>query len=235
MGASRSESDIKALAWKPRLKEAKGKKSTSSGDGSKRAADLALANINEIENRRARGVEIDESYVALLASRNRSHKADAAAGKKRHEERASQEAKKPSRRTLVGGLAGAAIGIVLTLFMNGFFGSSSMHTITGRLWFERRPASDVELRFHTPGEGGDGPSVVTTADGKFEIAGLPSGSYTVTLHPTGESGLVVPPTYAQPGSSLFKLNVNRDVNNMQLYAYRKPPQPRKQTWVPGVD
>jgi hypothetical protein len=235
MGASRSESDIKALAWKPRLKESKGKSSTSSGDGSKRAAYLALANMGEIDDLRARGVEIEDSYVALLASRNRSHKADAAAGKKRHDQRASQENKKPSRRALFGGLAGAAVGIVLTLFMNGFFGSSSMHTITGRLWFERRPASDVELRFHIPGAGGDGPSVVTTADGKFEIAGLPSGYYLVTLHPTGESSLVVPPAYTQPESALFKLNVNRDVNNMQLYAYRKPPQPRKQTWVPGVD
>jgi hypothetical protein len=67
--------DDKARAWKPRIKGAKPGKKSASGDVSMRAADLALSNMGAIEERRARGVEIEESYVSSLASRCRSTEA----------------------------------------------------------------------------------------------------------------------------------------------------------------
>lgn len=57
----------------------------------------------------------------------------------------------------------------------------------------------------------------------------------MTLHPSGESSPAVPAAYMAPESALFTLNVNRDVSNVQLCAYRKPPPPRKATWTPGID
>lgn len=227
---SPSDDDIKTLAWKPRLKDPKARSRASASDGSMRAADLALANMGAIEKRRARGVEIDEAYVVTLASRCRpaqdtvTQRDDSSDGRKSRD----------SRRMCVGA-AVVACGLVIALLLNGALGTSSLHTVAGRVLFERRPAGDVEIRLHPAGDGGAESRVVTAQDGTFEIDGLPTGQYQVTLHPSGESSPAVPAAYMEPGSALFTLNVNRDVSNVQLCAYRKPPAPRKASWTPGVD
>lgn len=105
--------DDKARAWKPRLKGAKPGRKSASRDGSMRAADLALSNMGAIEERRARGVEIDASYVSSLASRCRSTEAKAAPATKRQDQHAAAPKAGP-RWILVAGLAVALGGLVLT-------------------------------------------------------------------------------------------------------------------------
>lgn len=229
---SPSDDDIKTLAWKPRLKDPKANKRVSVTEGSMRAADVALANLTAIEDRRARGVEVDESYLSSLATRCRPRGQTVADHKEK--DRPGDPRTSGFRRMSLGAAA-VACGLLLTLFLNGVFGTSSLHTVAGRVLFERRPAGDVEIRLHPAGDGGAGSRAVTAQDGTFEIDGLPTGQYQVTLHPSGESSPAVPAAYMEPGSALFTLIVNRDVSNVQLCAYRKPPAPRKASWTPGVD
>jgi len=230
MNSRRSVDDLKALAWKPRLKNPNARRRSSASDGSMQAADLALANMGAIEKRRARGVEVDEAFVSTLASRCRPATMDVLESKRHLGQRNSRLSWRTSASA-----AAVACGLLLTLFLNGVFGTSSVHTVAGRVLFERRPAGDVEIRLHPTGDGGAGPRVVTAQDGTFEIDGLRTGQYQVTLHPSGESSPAVPAAYMAPESALFTLNVNRDVSNVQLCAYRKPPPPRKATWTPGID
>lgn len=124
MDARRSKSDIKAMAWKPRLKDAKAKDRTSVAEGSMRAADVALANMGAIEKRRARGVEVDEAYVSTLASRCRPAQMDTL-------DRKSSRGKGTSRhswRTTIGAAA-VVCGLIFALYLNGSFGTSSVHSV----------------------------------------------------------------------------------------------------------
>lgn len=111
----------KERAWKPRLKHAKGRKRAAPAAGSMQAADVALANMGAIENRRSRGVPIDEAYMSSLAGRGRAAEAKAAASPKLHEPLAAAGTSH-SRSLLLAGLAAAACGVAVVLSLSGVLG-----------------------------------------------------------------------------------------------------------------
>ena len=82
------------------------------------AADVALANMGAIENRRSRGVPIDEAYMSSLAGRGRAAEAKAAASPKLHEPLAA--AGTSHSRSLL--LAAAACGVAVVLSLSGVLG-----------------------------------------------------------------------------------------------------------------
>lgn len=228
-----SQLDRQALAWKPILKNQPRSNGPRSAAGTSSAANTALSNMDEIHAVRAKGGLVDSAYVASLAARCPSHNADAAAAIKRHDQRIAK--KKPSGQMLVGIVAGVACGIGAALFLTGFFSPSKLNTLAGTLLLERRPVGDVEMRFYLAGESAPAASVVTSADGKFEIAGMRSGSYVVTLHPAGESGPAITAVYTKPESTPFKLSLSKSADNVHMYAYHKPPAPRKTPAGPSLD
>jgi len=227
-----SKLDRQALDWKPTLKNQRRSKTARSTAGTATAANVALSNMDEIHSVRTKGGLVDEAYVASLARRCPSHNADAAAAVKRHDQRIG---KKASGKLPLGILVGVACGIGATLALVGFFSKSSLNSVAGTLLLERRPIANVEMRFHLAGEDSPAASVVTAANGKFQIPSLPSGDYVVTLHPAGDSGPALAPVYAKPESTLFKLSLTRSAENVQMYAYNKPPAARKASAGIGVD
>lgn len=232
MGSGRNDQDAQALRWKPQMKNAAKRSRSLSASGTAHVADLALSNIRSIDKLRAQGHGADDPYVAKLAGRGQP----AAAEKTTKSLRPQAGTPARSRRMLLVATAAVVCAVTATAFALGTGGFSSQHTIAGKVWLDRRPLGHSELRFHSTGQSDPAATVVAAQDGKFEIKGIPSGKYRVTIHPpTGAAVVSIATNYTKPESTPFQVHVNRDVNSLQLYAYKVLPKARKQTWTPGVD
>lgn len=223
MGSGRKGQDAQTLRWKPQMKNAAKRSCSLSTTGTAHVADQALANIRSIDKLRAQGHAVDDPYVAKLAGRGKAPAAEATT-------KPSRGVKKPpaGSRTLLIAAAAVACTVAGTAVVFAMGGFSSTYTVAGRIWLERRPLGTAELRFHSADHTDSPATVVAVTDGKFELKGVPSGKYRVTVHPpTGASKAVIATTYTKPESTPLQVNVSRDVNSLQFYAYKVLPKSRK--------
>jgi len=198
------------LDWQPRLK-GRSRKAAATASHSARVADRAIANMKSIDRRRERGQDVDDVFVAKL-SRQLNHATAHAA---------DVDAPTGRRMPLWAVPAGLA-AVVALLVAIASFGFSS-HTVAGTVLLDRRPLGDVEVAFHPDAESGAAPvRARTTPKGSFEIKGLPTGAYKVTLNPVGESDAPVPATYKHPDSTVFRVTVGQDLSNITMYAVGEP-------------
>jgi len=220
MSSSHGSSKLrrKEREWKPRLKD-RGKQSQVDASGSALAAQLAMANIKDLNRRRDRGQAVDEAVLAKISQSLDTAPAETP-GQQRNP-RAQQSPAKKSRRPLIAGLVCG--GCVLLIAGAVLLFGSSRYSVAGTMLLERKPLAGVELQFHAA-SGQFTPSRVTTsADGNFAISGLPAGIYRVTLQADTQSSVDVPIAYKNLESTPLRMKVQHNLENVSLYAM----QPRR--------
>lgn len=200
------------LDWQPRLKGRSRKgAATLTASHSARVADRAIANMKSIDRRRDRGQDVDDVVIAKLSrqlnpSASQSSEGDAERG----------------RGMPVWAVPAGLAGVAALLVAIAAFGFSS-HTVNGTVLLDRRPIADVEVAFHPDAGSGTAPvRAFTTAKGAFEVKGLATGVYKVTLNPVGESDARVPAPYKHPDSTVFRVTVGQDLSNITMYAVSEP-------------
>jgi len=228
MRKSSSRQDTQSLRWKPRMKNAANRSRSTSSTGTMNVADQALSAMRQIDRGRTADGEVDASYAARLAGQFGGQES---VGKTRA--RGPATARRPWKIAM---LTAAPLLTGAVVLMNGGLWRPSQHTVAGKVWLDRRPLGEAELRFH-PMHAAESPlTVVAADDGRFELASVSAGKYRVTVHPpAGSSVVTVASGYSKPETTPFQLFVSRDVASLQLYACKVLPKPRKVAWTPGID
>lgn len=199
--------------WKPRMKE-RGKKSQADASGSALAAQLAMANIKDLNRRRDRGQAVDEVVLAKISQSLDTAPAETP-GQQRGSRAAQSQAKK-SRGPLIAGLVCGCCVLLVAGAALAF--GSSRYSVAGTMLLEKKPLAGVELLFHAAGGQFTPSRVTTSADGTFSISGLPAGIYRVTLQRETPSGLDVPMAYQSVESTPLRMKVHRNLEDVSLHA-----------------
>ena len=198
-----------AHQWKPRLKTGHRRRDPLA-TGSVAAAAMAMASISAIDKRRSRGELVDVAAVERA-----SREIGLATGKAFVAGAPRLPVRSPVRRWP---WAVVLVSIAVALAGRHTLGGGSRHSVDGTVMLGRMPLSGVELRFHQGTSGTFAASVITASDGGFRVVDLPTGEYKVTIQASGAAARAVPPAYGKPGSTLFTLVVNRDLERLRMYA-----------------
>ena len=230
MRKSSRRQDVEVLAWKPRLKNAPNRGRSQSTSGTMNVADQALSAMRQIDQRRTADGEVDDAYLNRLAGRFTP--SDSVGGNQDRR----QVAVAPRRRRPVLMVAGALCLVGAGAVSAGGLWRASRHTVAGKVWLDRQPFGAAELRFHPTGDAESSLTTIAANNGTFELKSISAGRYRVTVHsPAGSSVVRVASGYSKPETTPFQLHVNRDVESLQLYAFKVLPKPRKVAWTPGID
>jgi hypothetical protein len=215
MSSSNGSSKLrrKEKEWKPKMKS-RGQKPQADASGSALAAQMAMANIKDLNRRRDRGQEVDEVVLAKI-SQSLERTPTETPGQPRIPRGSQPTAKKP-RTTVVAGLIGGGCLLLLGLAFLAF--GSSRYSVAGTLLLERKPLAGAELQFHAAGGQFTPSRVTTSADGGFSIRGLPAGVYRVTVQSDAQAGADVPVAYKAVDSTPLRMKVQRNLENVSLYA-----------------
>lgn len=189
--------------------------SRAAATASSAAASAAIANIENIDRRMSQGFGLDREYLDTIST------SPNAGGPKAGGKSAAAAPPSAGRKLVIGGVV-AATALVLILSAGGLLGGS-VHMVKGVVLLDRKPLSDVEIKFHPVEKADVGPfRARASRAGGFGIEGLPRGSYAVTLHGDPDAGTVVPATYEQPETTPFRLNLQQDLDNISLFVKSRP-------------
>ncbi|MFM7292592.1 MAG: carboxypeptidase-like regulatory domain-containing protein [Planctomycetia bacterium] len=221
MSSSDSSSKLRRRekAYNPRLKD-RGRKSGEQATGSALAAQMAMANIKDLNRLRDRGHDVDSVVLAKISQSLDTAPPDTPT-QQRRQAAAQMSAGKKSRGPLLAGLTGA--GVCLLAIGAFFLFGSSRYSVSGTMRSEKKPLAGVELQFHAATGSLLPVKVTTSAEGGFSVSGLPAGVYRITVQPDGAEAVQVPQVYKQLESTPLRLKVDRNRENETLYAM----QPRR--------
>ena len=172
-----------------------------------------MANMKLVGKRLDQGLDADEAFLEKTAGTKIS------AGPQPN---ASADSRRSSRLKIAGGVGGSCLLVALMLLAR----MGNGHTVAGRVLLDRAPVGDAEVTFHPAADAGTATRTISSADGSFSVAGLPAGSYAITLRPAGDGGPDMPADYAAPETTRFRITLARDLDNVTLYATRRP-QPQR--------
>ena len=193
----------------------KGKKGAAApASASAAAATKAIDGIVDIRRRVNRGDYVDEEDITAVSAATGAVQIDPSV--RAAMEKAAKKSGFPTAAVVLAGL-GVALLLVGYSVVSAVFAT---YDVAGGVYLNRSQLPNAEVTFH-PTAGGDPIKVTTGAVGDFQVAGMKPGEYAVTI---SGGGAAIPPEYTAAETTPFKLQVDRDMDNLQFYAASKRPR-----------